>query len=165
MGQVDAPAFGTLLKHHRTALGLTQEELAERAGLSVRAISDLERELHRLPRLHSARHLATALELSVGDRATFLKTAAGLSLTATEPSRGPLQVGAFLGALPRNKLVAREAEMTLLRSAIETAEAGVRQLVVLCGEPGVGKTRLAQEVGVELRARGFLVATGRCSRT
>ena len=36
-------AFGLLLRRHRTAAGLSQEELAERAGWSRRAISDLER--------------------------------------------------------------------------------------------------------------------------
>ena len=35
--------FGDLLRRYRTAAGLTQEELAERAGLSTRGISDLER--------------------------------------------------------------------------------------------------------------------------
>ena len=42
-------AFGSLLKRLRVAAGLTQEALAERAGLSVRAISDLERGVNRAP--------------------------------------------------------------------------------------------------------------------
>ena len=37
------PTFGDLLRRHRRARDLTQEALAERAGVSVRAISDLER--------------------------------------------------------------------------------------------------------------------------
>ena len=37
------PAFGSLLRRHRQAAGLTQEELAERARLSARAVIDLER--------------------------------------------------------------------------------------------------------------------------
>jgi DNA-binding XRE family transcriptional regulator len=44
------PPFAELLRQHRLALGLTQGELAERAGLSERAISDLERGLKRAPR-------------------------------------------------------------------------------------------------------------------
>ena len=44
-GVVATASFAALLRQHRQALGLTQEELAERAGLSGRAISDLEREL------------------------------------------------------------------------------------------------------------------------
>ena len=43
MTTLHAPAFGELLRQHRLAAGLTQEELAERARISVRAISDLER--------------------------------------------------------------------------------------------------------------------------
>lgn len=45
-----APRFGLTLAILRRASGLTQEQLAERAGLSTRAISDLERGLHRAPR-------------------------------------------------------------------------------------------------------------------
>ena len=45
----------------RTAAALSQEELAERAGLSVRAVSDLERGVHQAPRLETVRLLADAL--------------------------------------------------------------------------------------------------------
>ena len=46
--QGDRPAlFGELLRQHRAAAGFTQEELAERAGLSVRGLRYLERGLHR----------------------------------------------------------------------------------------------------------------------
>jgi transcriptional regulator with XRE-family HTH domain len=41
--------FGALLRRHRVAAGLTQEALAERAGISARAVSDLERGLYRAP--------------------------------------------------------------------------------------------------------------------
>jgi hypothetical protein len=44
------PVFGTLLRRHRAAAGLTQQALAQRAGLSVRGLSDLERGARRLPR-------------------------------------------------------------------------------------------------------------------
>lgn len=42
-------SFGTLLRRYREALGLTQEALAQRAGLSARGISDLERGVNRAP--------------------------------------------------------------------------------------------------------------------
>ncbi len=42
--------FGVLLRRYRVSAGLTQEELAERAGVSTRGISDLERGAHGLPR-------------------------------------------------------------------------------------------------------------------
>lgn len=71
-------------------------------------------------------------------------------------------VGGFLGALPAGPLVAREAEVALLRSAVEAVAGGAGRLVLLVGEPGVGKTRLAQELTLLARDRGFLVASGRC---
>ncbi len=63
-----APSFGALLKRYRLAAGLTQEELAERAGLSVRAISDLERGLHRSPQKETINLLADALRLDPQNR-------------------------------------------------------------------------------------------------
>ena len=56
--------FGELLRHYRIAAGLTQEELAERAGVSIRGISDLERGARRTPHLTTASMLADALALS-----------------------------------------------------------------------------------------------------
>ena len=53
--------FAALLRHYRMAAGLSQEALAERAGLSVRAISDLERGERRRPYLHTVQQLAAAL--------------------------------------------------------------------------------------------------------
>ena len=68
MATRDLPGFGDLLRRHRTAAALSQEELAERAGVSVRALSDLERGVHRAPRLETVRMLAEALGLA-GERA------------------------------------------------------------------------------------------------
>ncbi len=81
-----APASSTLaalLQRHRTAAGLTQEELAQRARLSARAISDLERGLKRRPHAYTVQRLVAALELAGPDRAEFemiarLLTAASL---------------------------------------------------------------------------------------
>jgi class 3 adenylate cyclase/tetratricopeptide (TPR) repeat protein len=73
-----------------------------------------------------------------------------------------LPIGGFLGALPEGVLVAREEELARLASAVDAVAGGAGRLVLLAGEPGVGKTRLAQEVTLNARNRGFLVATGRC---
>src|SRR5579872_420345 len=56
--------FASHLRRLRRAAGLTQEELAERAGLSPRAISDLERGTRRAPHRDTLERLAGALELS-----------------------------------------------------------------------------------------------------
>jgi predicted ATPase/class 3 adenylate cyclase len=85
-------------------------------------------------------------------------------VTASEESSpaAPLPIGGFLGALPDSAIVAREAELAELRAALEATRNRTGRFILLAGEPGVGKTRLAQEVTVEARGRDFLVATGRC---
>src|SRR5204862_7780375 len=67
--QAAAPAFGELLRGHRAAAGLSQEQLAERAGLSARAVSDLERGARRAPYPHTVAQLAAALGLAAAERA------------------------------------------------------------------------------------------------
>src|SRR5918912_618115 len=77
-------AFGELLKAHRLASNLTQEALAERARISVRAISDLERGLHRTPKKTPVPLLAAPLQLSAHDRAAF-EAAAGRLTDSSAP--------------------------------------------------------------------------------
>lgn len=72
-----------------------------------------------------------------------------------------LPVGGFLGSLPPSSLVAREEELGRLSGALEVVVEGQGRLVVLAGEAGIGKTRLAQELTLAAHARGFLVAAGR----
>ena len=76
-----------------------------------------------------------------------------------EPS---MPIGGFLGALPSGDLVGRQAEWERIVASMEDVMQGNGRLVLLSGEPGVGKTRLAQEVTLKARHWGFLVATGRC---
>ena len=64
--------FGERLRRHRIAAGLMQEALAERSGLSVRGIADLERGVRRLPRVDTIRRLAEALVLAPDDRAALV---------------------------------------------------------------------------------------------
>ena len=73
----------------------------------------------------------------------------------------PLLIGGFLGALPSNPLVGRDEELRRARSAIDAVVGGVGRLLVLTGEPGAGKTRLAQEITLELRNRSVIIAAGR----
>lgn len=63
------PAFGEALRRHRLAAGLTQQALAERAGLSVRGIADLERGVRRAPYANTVRRLGNALGLGEAERA------------------------------------------------------------------------------------------------
>src|SRR5438309_6281056 len=102
----ETPAFAAVLKRYRAASGLTHEQLAERAGLSVRGISDLERGVRAQPRAYTVRQLADALSLSSGDRITF--EAAARSETPLPRDRVLLPAGTIFGALPEGELIARE---------------------------------------------------------
>ena len=64
----EAARFGEVLRRYRTAAAFSQEELAERAGLSARGISDLERGVRQAPRLETIRLLADALGLTPPER-------------------------------------------------------------------------------------------------
>src|SRR6185312_3700302 len=75
MPRQHTPSFGALLKTLRGAAGLTQEALAERAGLSVRGLQDLERGHSRRPRRDTVERLAGALGLTDIDRATLVAAA------------------------------------------------------------------------------------------
>lgn len=59
-------------------------------------------------------------------------------------------------------LVGRGRELAMLRSALADAADGTGRLVLLVGEPGIGKTRLAQELAGHALAAGHAVAWGRC---
>ena len=58
MSAPEVAQLGMLIRRFRLAAGLSQEELAERSGLSVRGVSDLERGQRRIPRLETIRMLA-----------------------------------------------------------------------------------------------------------
>jgi non-specific serine/threonine protein kinase len=130
--------FGELLLRLRAAAGFSQEELGQRAGLSQRGISDLERGRRRVPHPATVRRLAEALNLTETDRASLLSTARirssgtpGNDVAMDSGARHnlPLQLTSFVG---------RVQETSQLRSAL----AGTR-LLTLAGPGGVGKTRLA----------------------
>jgi eukaryotic-like serine/threonine-protein kinase len=70
---------------------------------------------------------------------------------AAEPVTGT--AGVFVG---------REVELAELRAALETALAGSGRLILLAGEPGIGKSRLAEELVRASRGTGVRLLTGRC---
>ena len=76
-------ALGASLKRLRLAAGLTQEELAERAGISARTVSDTERGLRALLHHDTARRLASALDLGDEQRRGFEALARGARLSPT----------------------------------------------------------------------------------
>jgi predicted ATPase/transcriptional regulator with XRE-family HTH domain len=136
-------SFGELLRQRRLAAGLTQEALAERAGISAKAISDLERDPGRTPRLDTIGLLADALGLGPGERAGLLAAARPQPPDGAE--RAPGMSGAIRAPIPRplTPLIGRAG---LVATVVRLLQRGDTQLLILTGPGGVGKTRLAIEV-------------------
>src|SRR5262245_43333274 len=90
--------LGRLVATHRRRLGLTQEELAERAGVSVRAIRKLESGNVRTPRQATVRLLADAFDLADDARDEFVEAAFGPAMDAEPPpAQLPADVAGFTG--------------------------------------------------------------------
>ena len=134
--------FGAELRRRRQAAGLTQEALAERAGLSARGISDLERGLKRSPYPDTVARLADALGLSEAERAA-LATAAGRRLGGGRQFAPVDPLAPIPPPTPLTSLVGREPEVAEIAALLR--DPAVR-LLTLTGPGGVGKTRLAMRV-------------------
>src|SRR3989440_3947545 len=102
--------FGALLRQYRRAAGLTQEALAERAGVTAQAISALERGFRRRPHPSTVRLLAAALRLHAQDRAAFEAAAHHARDAVVRASLRPRPAGS--SDVPT--FVGRERELALL---------------------------------------------------
>ncbi|ADB32029.1 transcriptional regulator, XRE family [Kribbella flavida DSM 17836] len=129
---VQGTGFGDLLRRHRRDAGLSQEGLAELAGLSVDAIAALERGRRRAPRPHTLRLLGDALRLGAPDRAQLTAAAR----RDGDPSRSTLRPP----PVPANRLIGRGDELTETGRRLGER---VTRLLTLTGPGGVGKTQLA----------------------
>jgi predicted ATPase/DNA-binding XRE family transcriptional regulator len=141
-----APSFGAQLKALREAAGFTQEELATIAGLSVHAVSALERGQRRRPHVDTVRALSAALDLSGATRDAFQASArAAAPAAALDHLRD--------GSLPQapTVLLGRDADVQTLRLWLADPAA---RLITLTGPGGIGKTRLALEVARATAADG-----------
>ena len=138
-------SFSRLLRQLRNVASLSQEELAERAGLSARGISDLERGLRQAPRPETVRLLADALALSEGDRAALLAAARPAVLHEGGVERA--QPALVLLPVPLTRLIGRQDELAALQKMIASHDG---RLVTITGPGGTGKTRLALEVAATM---------------
>ena len=131
-------SFGAQLKALRAAAGFTQEELATISGLSVHAVSALERGERRRPHPETVRALAAALDLTGASRDALVASARQPAHTAA----GNALVGTSL-PLALTRLLGRDADMQTLRQWLADPAA---RLITLIGPGGVGKTRLVLEL-------------------
>jgi predicted ATPase/transcriptional regulator with XRE-family HTH domain/Tfp pilus assembly protein PilF len=154
--------FGELLRHFRLAAGLSQEELAERAGLSVQGLSALENGRRQTPYRHTVMLLANAMNLPAADaaalEAAIVRVRAPASVAASapggqdqEPTGDASPPGQALQPARTNlpvqptSFVGRERDLGEVQALLSHAP-----LLTLTGAGGAGKTRLALAAAGEL---------------
>ena len=81
---------------------------------------------------------------------------------ATAPFLPRSETGLLYTLAGRTAFVGREAELSLLRRILDQALRGRGRVVTIAGAPGVGKSRIASEIGAEASQRGFSVLAGSC---
>ena len=133
-----------MLRHYREAAGLSQEDLAERAELTVQAVGALERGHRRTPYPATVRRLAAALGLGDAELAALMAARGEMkapptpSPAAVPDATAPLELPQYL-----EPLIGREREREALIELLGQPEV---RLLTLTGPGGVGKTRLAISV-------------------
>jgi predicted ATPase/transcriptional regulator with XRE-family HTH domain/Tfp pilus assembly protein PilF len=124
-----------LLRRHRAEAHLTQEELAERAGVSARAIGDIETGVSLWPRAITVSLIAEALGLDAESKNALRSASTRRALGSSAD-------------LPRaTTLIGRDTEMGAVLMLLRDDPV---KLVTLTGGPGVGKTALAVAAASEL---------------
>jgi DNA-binding SARP family transcriptional activator/tetratricopeptide (TPR) repeat protein/transcriptional regulator with XRE-family HTH domain len=146
--------LGVLLRSYRLAAGLSQEELAERSGLSARTVANMERGRTARPHPRNVRALAAALDLEEPDRAALERASRPDTADEPAPSSPSSAQGTGEGSLPVPRqlpravagFTGREKELaSLTRFLWPQPRTGMPTLVIsaIGGTAGVGKTALA----------------------
>ncbi|MCX6080591.1 MAG: tetratricopeptide repeat protein [Chloroflexi bacterium] len=147
--------FGQWVKHQRKALGLTQDNLAQRVACSKSMINKIESDL-RSPAKPMIELLAFHLKISPADYARFVHLAQPNLLVdpADLPNKATANIAITLPKaskaypIPLTPLIGREREVEAVCFSLQ--KNGIR-LLTLTGPGGIGKTRLAVQVGAELK--------------
>ena len=170
-------SFGYWLRLKRKALDLTQQKLADQVGYSAAAIRKLEAE-ERRPSTQLVERLAELFAIPASERTAFLRFARGdwqaapdealdarpwrtaTSLPAANGRNSVSAVGSQAAVswpvhTAHGRFVGREWETAVAHTLWQQAMSGVGQALLISGEPGIGKTRLAQELMAQVeRSRG-----------
>jgi predicted ATPase/DNA-binding XRE family transcriptional regulator len=139
--------FGLLLRRYRIAAGLSQEELAERAGMSANGVGALERGYRRGPQRDTLELLVEALGLSAEQRRALAAAAARPSVPRrradTSVTQGPWPAAPAAAALPLalTSFIGRTTELAEIEQLLRD-----RRFVTITGAGGVGKTQTALRV-------------------
>ncbi len=150
--------FGALLRKLRLDVGITQQELAERAKLSVEAISTLERGARTRPHRETVALLGSALGLTP-EREALLESAVGIAHSPRRRERIEARSASLLTvvrsdaqATPKHNLPRQLTSFVGRQREIDEITALLREqsLVTIVGTGGVGKTRVAISLGGDL---------------
>ena len=139
---IETVQLAALLKKFRTEAGLSQQALADRALISVQAVSALERGYRKAPYQATLERIADALELSPESRARLVRS--------KPRTRGPRLAGQHMATannLPRQltSFLGRDEVVGEIANLVTASP-----LVCIVGTGGAGKTRAAVEVGTRL---------------
>ncbi|MFD5451869.1 ATP-binding protein [Streptomyces sp. NPDC003470] len=141
-GTSSAGDFGQRLRRLRDRAGLSQEALSHAAGVSVRALADMERGRTRGPQRRTVQALAEALGLG-GEEAKGLERSAALGRPRPRTATGPAGPGTL--ALPRDiqDFTARGPALARLLDLARDTGPDRPVVTVVAGQPGLGKTAFA----------------------
>jgi len=141
--------FGDVVRSHRRRLGMSQEDLAERSGMSVRGIRDLETGRTGAPRARTVRLLADVFGLAGRERDRFHLAATPAAGTRRPAGgRSPAQLPADLAGFAGRVAPLRRLDTVAARQGGPGAA-----VVVVSGGAGLGKTALAVHWAHRMRRR------------
>ena len=163
----ETDSFGLRLRRLRRALDLTQEQLADAVSCSRYTIRKIESD-ERRPSRHLAQRLLQRLAVPGAERDVFLAAARGLRDTPSVSGLQRLSASAArIAASPlapdaTAPFVGRHSEVARLRTLLAEAAAGRGHVVLVEGEPGIGKSRLLAELVHHAQAAGACIVASRC---